>query len=205
MLTAGAVAALAHALFRRHFDVVDRKILVAVARSRRGWLGKVAVGLSALGSPAVLASGTAAASALAIASHRRRDALELVIASAGAGLLSKIGKHAIERRRPSVVPRLVKAAGFSYPSGHSLASSASYLSLSLILSRRFPAAKPLVHAAGAATVAGIALSRIYLGVHFPSDVVSGAWLGAGWALFVDAWCGGDDAMPAPPERSPTRD
>jgi membrane-associated phospholipid phosphatase len=187
--TLGGFAALTHVLFRRDLDFIDRLALLAVARKRRPWLGGVAVDVSALGSPVVLASSTAVASLLAIAFGRRRDALQLVTAATGAGVSSRVAKHAIARRRPAAVARLVVAAGSSYPSGHSLASSAIYLTRPLIVSRRHPAARPIAHAAGALTVAAIALSRIYLGVHFPSDVVGGVCLGAGWALVVDALCG----------------
>lgn len=167
-------------------DGLDRAVLRAMARKRRRSLTRAARGVTMLGSPLALTALTAAAVVVLAARHRRTDALQLVIASAGAGILDQIVKHVVERQRPTVVPRLAKASGFSYPSGHAMASSAIYLTLSLVVSRQLPAARPLVHALGISLVVSIALSRLYLGVHYPSDVVGGVCLGVGWALLVNA-------------------
>jgi undecaprenyl-diphosphatase len=186
LLAIGAFVALTHELVERDVDAFDRTLLLVVATGRRGWLNGAAVDVTALGSATVLTACTVFAALVLLALRRRAAAIQLLLASTGAALLTAIAKHVIERQRPSVVPRLVEVTGFSYPSGHSLASSAIYLTLALIASRELPRARRVVHAAGGVVVAAIALSRIYLGVHFPSDVLSGICLGAGWALVIDA-------------------
>ena len=186
LLAIGAFLALTHELVERDVDAFDRALLLAVATARRGWLNGAAVDVTGLGSATVLTAATVFAVAVLIALHRRAAAIQLLVASTGAALLTTIAKHVVERQRPSVVPRLVEVTGFSYPSGHSLASSAIYLTLALVASRELPHARRILHAAGGVLIAAIALSRIYLGVHFPSDVLSGICLGAGWALVIDA-------------------
>ena len=186
LLAIGAFVALTHELVERDVDAFDRALLLAVATVRRGWLNGAAVDVTALGSATVLTAWAIFGVLVLIALRRRAAAIQLLLASTGAALLTTIAKHVIERQRPSVVPRLVDVTGFSYPSGHSLASSAIYLTLALVASRELPRARRVLHGTGGVVVAAIGLSRIYLGVHFPSDVLSGICLGAGWALVIDA-------------------
>jgi membrane-associated phospholipid phosphatase len=198
LLAIGAFVALTHELVERDVDAIDRALLLGVATARRWWLNGVAVDVTALGSATVLTACAVFAVLVLIALRRRAAAIQLVLASTGAAVLTTIAKHVIERQRPTVVPRLVEVTGFSYPSGHSVASSAVYLTLALIASRELARARRVIHAAGAVVVGAVALSRIYLGVHFPSDVVSGICIGAGWALIIDAVGVGlttDDANP----------
>src|SRR5207253_1546946 len=97
-------------------------------------------------------------------------------------------KDLIERARPQVVPRLVVVAGYSYPSGHSLASAAMYLTIGILTARHLRSLRDRLILIGttALLVVMIALSRVYLGVHYPSDVASGVCLGASWAFLLAA-------------------
>lgn len=190
LLFAGVFLKLTWELHEASFiDEWDLKILGWVARHRIQRLNGSAVDMTALGSPLVLTVFTfLGGTGLAL----KRDwpgAAYLVGGSAGSGLLTFALKTAISRPRPDVVPRLVEVSGYSYPSGHSLASASFYLLAMFLAWRSYPrwSHRAVWLAAAAAFIAGIGFSRIYLGVHYPSDVVSGVLLGASWSCLLTSW------------------
>ncbi len=103
-------------------------------------------------------------------------------------IISDVVKPLVSRARPSV-EHLQLVTGFSFPSGHATQASAFWLSLVFAASSAgAPAARTRQLAAGALVIILlVALSRVYLGVHYPSDVIAGILLGGGWAAYV-AWC-----------------
>lgn len=119
----------------------------------------------------------------AVIYHRRqRDTvIYLLAANGGSALLNVTAKHAFERIRPSYWTPLVHEMTYSFPSGHAMASMA--LAASLWHVRRSHAHRIALLAAGASYVFAVGTSRVYLGVHYPSDVL------AGWCVAF-AWCAG---------------
>ena len=95
-------------------------------------------------------------------------------------------KGIIARPRPSIIPQLIHASGFSYPSGHAITSSAIYLTMAILACRHFKEirARVILLMLAGIMIALISFSRIYLGVHYPSDTMSGALIGLAWALFM---------------------
>jgi len=116
-----------------------------------------------------------------------RQALAVVLSLGGAMLIADVVKVLVSRPRPPV-EHLQRVSGFSFPSGHTTQAAAFWLSLVLALRTGGAARGPVRIAAATATLLmlGVAWSRVYLGVHYPSDVVAGLLLGAGWASYV-AW------------------
>ena len=117
----------------------------------------------------------------------RREAVAVALSLGGAMLISDLVKLLVSRPRPPV-EHLQAVSGSSFPSGHATQASAFWFSLVLAL-RVFatPRAVRLAGAGAALVVAAVALSRVYLGVHYPSDVIAGLLLGTGWAVYV-AYC-----------------
>ena len=165
---------------------IDHAILQAVGRMRLPWLTAVALDLTALGSSVVIVLISAITLCVLLLLRDRRGALQLLLASLGAGILTQATKHIIERPRPEQLPHLISAYGFSYPSGHSLAAAALYLTISILALRHFRtiARQAVILAMALSVIALVGASRIYLGVHFPSDVAGGMALGLGWALLL---------------------
>src|SRR5271167_502051 len=113
-------------------------------------------------------------------------ALQLVAASVGAGILTTTIKNYIDRPRPEVVAQLIQVSGLSYPSGHSLAAASLYLTVAILVCRHLQRTGHQISilAMTVAIILLVGISRIYLGVHYPSDVASGMSLGAAWALLL---------------------
>ena len=115
--------------------------------------------------------------------RQRRDlALVLVLSSAGTWLFVNGVKLLVQRPRPPEAVRLVAASGWSFPSGHAGQGAAMYLAIGVlvVLTARGRATQITALVAGSAAAALIGVSRIYLGVHWTSDVI------AGWSLAI-AW------------------
>jgi membrane-associated phospholipid phosphatase len=117
---------------------------------------------------------------------RKRDKwgiLFFIIGIGGGGLLTKILKFYYERGRPSINPEY-DAVGYSFPSGHSMGSLIFYgfATYFIVRSERSKMVKWIVAAAAGILVIWIGITRIYLGAHFPSDVIAGHLAGAIWLI-----------------------
>ncbi len=140
--------------------------------------------LTALGGTTVVALVTVVG-VLAFAFHRKyRHALVLTGAVLLAWMSSDAGKALYDRPRPDLVPHGAFVYSGSFPSGHSTLSAATYLTLAMLVAsletrRR---TKVLAYSLAAALVVAVGFSRVYLGVHWPSDVLAGWCLGSLWAL-----------------------
>jgi len=163
---------------------IDAAVLRLAASLRRPWLSGIAMDLTALGSPLLVAMFTFVFGALLLALGDRRGASVLAATSFASALLTLATKTLLERPRPDVVTRLVHVTGLSYPSGHSLASAAVYFTASFVVARHLAPPWERVAALGFTILltTAIGASRIYLGVHYPSDVLGGILLGTALAL-----------------------
>lgn len=118
----------------------------------------------------------------------RREAALLTGTVMGGWLVNSLVKLAVGRPRPLIVPHLTEAGGQSFPSGHSFNSAVVYIAIALAFAAMSPRRSvrwTLIASAIGLSIA-IAVSRVWLGVHFPTDVAAG-WLGgAGWAFLASA-------------------
>ncbi len=148
------------------------------------WLHIAAVDITALGSVAVLTLLILLAFAL-LASLRRWTEALLLVAGAGGGLaISQTLKHIFERERPDLAYRAVEAVNASFPSGHAILSAVVFLTLGVLAARFTDRRRVKVLAVGAAVLVSllVGLSRVYLGVHWASDVLAGWCVGAAWSM-----------------------
>jgi undecaprenyl-diphosphatase len=147
------------------------------------WLERVALDLTALGGHAVLVLLVLGVAGWLLLKRRRSAALWLVLWSAGATLLNAVLKTLFARARPDVVDHLVVVVTHSFPSGHALMSAAIYLMLVALPARDLAQPGSRRFLAGLAVLLTLLVgsSRVYLGVHWPSDVLGGWVIGALWA------------------------
>jgi undecaprenyl-diphosphatase len=140
--------------------------------------------LTALGSTLVLTIITLAAAIHLALAGKRHAALFLVIAVGGGVLLSYGAKATFERPRPDLVAHAARVFTSSFPSGHSMMAAVVYLTMGTLLARVQPKRRLKLWLIGLAVLISVAvgISRVYLGVHWPSDVLAGWALGASWAM-----------------------
>jgi undecaprenyl-diphosphatase len=149
-----------------------------------GWLQEVMIDVTALGGVSVLTIITVLAAGYLLAVRKVTTAAFLTAAIAGGALLSTLLKFGFARARPDLVAHLVEVDTTSFPSGHAMNSAITYLTLGALLARAEndrPVRIYLLAVAIALTLL-IGFSRVYLGVHWPSDVMAGWCVGAAWAV-----------------------
>jgi membrane-associated phospholipid phosphatase len=131
--------------------------------------------------------------------------LYLLLVVAGQDVLSNLVKLAVNRARPTI-DQLVGASGSSFPSGHSTAAAACYAAFALLLGIGLrPRARALLFAAAVAIAVAVGCSRIFLGVHWLTDVLAGLTLGWGWFAIISIAFGGRLLhFGTPAERARTR-
>jgi undecaprenyl-diphosphatase len=148
------------------------------------WLEVAMRDITSLGSMTVLAIITAAVIGFLLISGRRATPLLVLVSVAGGTALSSLLKLGVDRPRPDLVARLVDVHTLSFPSGHAMLSAVTYLTLGALLARVLHgrAVKTYVLAVAVVLTIAIGLSRVYLGVHWPTDVLAGWCAGAAWAM-----------------------
>lgn len=168
-------------------EAIDTFVHDLVISQRHSSINAQIVDLSALGSGTVLTLFSLFALLVFTLLGDRRGALALFVGSLGAVFWTVVLKGLIARPRPTA-DRLVEVAGHSYPSGHSLGAAAVYFLVAFLVMRHFRGhwARVSVFLATAFLVGLVGLSRIYLGVHYLSDVASGLLFGSAWACLVTA-------------------
>ena len=148
------------------------------------WLREVARDVTGLGGAAVLTFATLAVAGYLLLARKRGAALLVLLSVGGGTLVSTLLKMAYDRPRPDVVPHAVEVTSASFPSGHAMLSAVTYLTLGALLVRieaRWRL-RCYVLALCILVTLMVGASRVYLGVHWPTDVLGGWCLGAAWAL-----------------------
>ena len=166
----------------RQFD----ETLIRFLREHEGpkWLQEVGRDLTALGGVAVLAMVTFAVAGYLLLRRKYGAMWLVIIATSGGLILSTVLKYFIDRDRPALVEHRSMVYTKSFPSGHSMLSAVVYLTLGSLMARIMPGRVLklyfLVLAVGLTMLVGV--SRVYLGVHWPTDVLAGWTGGLVWAL-----------------------
>ena len=148
-----------------------------------GWFEEMARDFTALGGVGVLTFITLAVLGYLLLARRFRAALFTLIAVSGGMLLSTLLKMGFDRPRPDLVPHESIVYTASFPSGHSMMAAVTYLTLTALLSRvhKKRRMKSYLLVIAVIITMTIGVSRVYLGVHWPTDVLAGWTAGAAWA------------------------
>lgn len=168
------------------FVGVDQAVMMFVHGLRSEGLTPVATFLSFIGDVMMNIVLAAVAMAVLFQVFKQRSELVMFVISAGGSVtLNGMLKHMIMRARP-LETAIVMEEGFAFPSGHAMAAVALYGTLTYLLWKRVPtrAGRVLMALFASLMIAGIGLSRVYLGVHYPSDVIGGYLMSAAWLLAV---------------------
>lgn len=148
------------------------------------WVESMFRDITALGGTTVLTIVTLGAVGYLLVDGKRAAALFVLAAIGGGTLLSNALKFAFARPRPELVAHLVDVRSLSFPSGHAMLSAVTFLTLGALLARVQPRRRLKAYLLGLALVLTLLVgaSRVYLGVHWPTDVLAGWSAGAFWAM-----------------------
>jgi undecaprenyl-diphosphatase len=163
------------------------------------WLDHAAADLTALGSVSVLAATALLAGGFLVLQRKRVEAAIVVVAFAGGLALSESLKALFSRERPPEVYRAAEILNASFPSGHALLSAVVFLTLGAMLAQEAKgmALRIFVMSAAIGLMLIVGATRIYLGVHWTTDVLAGWSVGAAWATacwIVGRWLRNRSAM-----------
>ncbi len=149
-----------------------------------GWLQQTAVDISALGGFAVLTLLILSVVCFLLLARKYGSVLLVLVATLGGWALSTGLKGFFDRPRPAVVPHLTHVGSASFPSGHSMLSAVVYLTLGALLARLVAKWSLKLYLIGVAALVAVLVgaTRVYLGVHYPSDVLAGWAAGLVWAV-----------------------
>jgi undecaprenyl-diphosphatase len=190
VLLAFATFALAAEVLEGDTQAFDERILRALRQPDhpdipRGpkWLVSAALDVTALGGATVLGLTVTAIVGFLLLQGMKRTALFVLLASGGGWILNGVLKLAFARPRPEIVPHLREVMSQSFPSGHAMTSAAVYLTLGAMLMRIAHGRITKTYCMGVAMLATLLIgaSRVYLGVHYPTDVLAGWLMGLLWA------------------------
>jgi len=168
---------------------LDIRLMLAVGRSRPDWATPIMRVASVIGSGAVEIPLALLLSLRLAAIRRRAEAAGYAAAALSGWALYGVAKFTFRRARPRIIAYLARGAGwYSFPSGHAMLGPLVFGLGVLIWSAPWPRWRRLgLLAAAAALSLLIGFSRVYLGVHWPSDVAGGLLLGTGWAAMWVWW------------------
>jgi len=169
----------------------DRRLLLALRSATDPalpwgppWVLEMARDFTALGGVAVLTLMTLAVTGYLLLARKRHAAAAVTVAVAGGLILSSLLKLGFDRPRPDLVPHGSFVYTASFPSGHSMLAAVTYLTLGAMLAGVQASAAMKIYLLSVAVVLTVLVgaSRVYLGVHWPTDVAAGWAVGAAWAL-----------------------
>lgn len=148
------------------------------------WLPEAGRDATALGSIAVLTFFTLVVAGYLWLDRKFWMMLYLLAATAGGLIVSLVLKQLYDRPRQDLVPRLSEALTSSFPSGHSFLSTVVYLTLGSLLAAVISRTAIKIYVLAVAVLLSVivGLSRLYLGMHYPTDILAGWMAGLGWAL-----------------------
>jgi len=149
------------------------------------WLEIMMADVTALGGVTVLTLVTILVVAYLLVTRRLANAALVAGSVIGGAILTNLLKNAFARPRPELVDHLVAVHSMSFPSGHAMGSAATFLTLGALLARteRKKVVRGYIFAVAGVLTLMVGFSRVFLGVHYPTDVLAGWTLGAAWALF----------------------
>lgn len=196
----GAVALILLAILKLASEIVEGETMafdIAVLGAMRhasqqgSTITSIMLGITHLGDGITLTMVVLLVAGFLFTARKPGMAVFLIASSTAGSLLVQCLKHLVDRPRPEVVAHWTSFASASFPSGHAANSAIIYLTLAVTIARSVRSRALRIYVVAMAMILSflVGLSRVYLGVHWPTDVLSGWILGAGWASFCSslAW------------------
>ena len=183
-----AFGALAREVRAGKTQMFDEGVMAYLGAHRIDWVQASLVEITNLGTGLVIMMIVGVAALLLWNTRHRYSALLLLVSAGGGLVLNGLLKLGFDRERPHMFDWATHASSSSFPSGHAMSSATVYTTIAYLAARlqRHWWAKLLTAATAVVLIVIICLSRLYLGVHYPSDVLAGVIMGVAWAAFCMA-------------------
>ncbi|MBE9193967.1 phosphatase PAP2 family protein [Synechocystis sp. LEGE 06083] len=160
----------------------DKTILLWIHKFANPTLDQVMLGITHLGNPSTVIPFAILIFALLWWRCPRQQALVFALACLGGAILSFSLKLTFSKPRPQLWSQLILEKTFSYPSGHALGSMVLYGFSAYLLAINFPKKANIIYALASFLIVAIGFSRLYLGVHWPTDIIAGYGVGFLWII-----------------------
>jgi undecaprenyl-diphosphatase len=166
----------------------DDAVLRWFAQHRTAKIDAVMLEITFLGTATVVLMIVGISAMFLGLSGHRYSALLLLASTGGGIILNSLLKFGFERPRPRIFNWGTNAVSWSFPSGHAMSAAVAYFTVAYLAARlqKRHSERALTFAAASLLVLAICVSRLYLGVHYPSDVLAGVIVGLAWAGFCMA-------------------
>ncbi|MEG4585581.1 phosphatase PAP2 family protein [Microcoleus sp. MOSTC5] len=175
-------ATIAEEVLEKESYAFDTSILLALRKLHTPLRDQIMLGFTFLGEPNLLLVICLMLGIVLVARNHRSEATTIAFAGAGAIGLNLLLKKLFARARPQLWERVVDVKFYSFPSGHAMISMVIYGLLGYFLGSRFPKQRWSIYSLTVVLIAAIGLSRLYLGVHWPTDVIAGYTAGLVWLI-----------------------
>ena len=187
-IAAGVFVAFASVVTGGVTQSFDERVLSTLASRRSPGLDELMLEITGLGNGSVLLLVAATASVFLWLTNHRWSVYILMAGIIGGQIVNRLLKEAFGRDRPGVVEWIDQVSSPSFPSGHAMTSFIVYGSVAYLVARLEPtrALRRFTYLMAALIIGSIGFSRMYLGVHYPSDVLAGFLAGLAWLAFVAA-------------------
>jgi membrane-associated phospholipid phosphatase len=182
LLLIWALAKLSREIWERESFAFDTSFLLWLHQFANPTLDNVMVTITQLGNPIVVIPVAIITLGILGWSRQKSAALMFAIACLGGAILNTGLKLIFTKPRPELWSRLIVETSYSYPSGHALGSMVLYGMIAYLLSQQYPKFSSIIYVAAAGLILMISFSRLYLGVHWPTDIIAGLGIGFLWLM-----------------------
>ncbi len=176
----GIVAWLSTEVWEKEAFSFDRSLLIWIHQFANPQIDRVMLFITSLGDPPTVITIFLMMIFWLSMERRYTDGIRFSIACVGGVIINQVMKLFFAKPRPELWTRLIREYSFSFPSGHAVGAMVVYGFIAYILAKEFQQFQRPIYTVGTVLVAAIGLSRLYLGVHYPTDIIAGYGVGLLW-------------------------
>ena len=178
----GIVAWLCTEVWEKEVFSFDRSFLLWIHQFANPQFDRIFLFFTALDDPPTVVTIFIITIAWLVMKRRYSDGIRFTIVCAGGVLINQVMKLFFAKPRPKLWHRLITETSFSFPSGHAVGSMVVYGFIAYILAKEMQQHKHIIYATASLLIIAIGLSRLYLGVHYPTDIIAGYGIGFIWLI-----------------------
>ena len=182
LLILSIVAWLCTEVWEKEAFSLDRSLLLWIHQFANPQLDGAMLFITALGDPGMVITVFISTVVWLGMKRRYSDGIRFLIICAGGILINQVMKLFFAKPRPELWTRLISEHSFSFPSGHAVGSIVVYGFIAYILAKELPVYRRYLYAIASILTIAIGFSRLYLGVHYPTDIIAGYGVGILWLI-----------------------